>query len=113
LVTIGSHTVAHAHLVEVGPARAAAELANSRIELEHLLERPVHQFSYPFGARTPALDAQARTAGYRQLFSSNPAPAFRCPGEFVTGRISVDPWDSTLEFKLKLLGAYRWLARSP
>ena len=110
LVTIGSHTVAHAHLVEVGPERAVAELARSKADLEDIVERPVDQFSYPFGARTPALDEQAQAAGYRQLFSSNPAPVFRSPAEFVSGRISVDPWDSILEFRLKLLGAYRWLA---
>jgi peptidoglycan/xylan/chitin deacetylase (PgdA/CDA1 family) len=112
LVTIGSHTVRHAHLVEVGPERARAELAESKVELERILDRPVDQFSYPFGARNPALDQQARALGYRRLFSSNPAPACRGADEFVSGRISVDPWDSILEFRLKLLGAYRWLAKS-
>ena len=111
LVTIGSHTVAHAQLVEVGTERAAAELARSKADLEHILERPVDQFSYPFGARTPALDEQARTAGYRRLFTSNPAPAFRTPEEWVTGRVNVAPDISPMEFRLKLLGAYRWLAR--
>lgn len=111
LVTVGSHTVKHAHLVEVGPDRARAELAQSKADLENVLQRPVDQFSYPFGARTPALDRQARELGYRRLFTSNPAPAFRTPDEWVTGRISVDPDISPLEFHLKLLGAYRWLAR--
>ena len=111
LVTIGSHTVAHAHLVEVGPDRAAAELADSKAELERIVERPVDQFSYPFGARSAALDEQARALGYRRLFSTNPIPVSGRPDEFVLGRIAVDPDTSPLEFRLKLLGAYRWLAK--
>jgi len=111
LVTVGSHTATHAHLVEIGPDRAARELVQSKADLENVLQRAVDQFSYPFGARTPALDEQARAAGYRRLFTSNPAPAFRTPEEWVTGRISVDPDISPMEFRLKLLGAYRWLAR--
>jgi len=110
-VSIGSHTVTHAHLVEFGPDRANGELARSKADLETLLQRPVDQFSYPFGARTPALDQQARALGYRRLFSTQPDPAFQTPDEFVTGRVTVDPDISPLEFRLKLLGAYRWLAR--
>lgn len=111
LVTVGSHTATHAHLVEIGPEQAGAELARSKAALETIVQRPVDQFSYPFGARTPALDHQARELGYRRLFSSNPTTAFRTPDEWVTGRINVDPDISPLEFRLKLLGAYRWLAR--
>jgi peptidoglycan/xylan/chitin deacetylase (PgdA/CDA1 family) len=110
LVTIGSHTVTHAHLVEVGPEQASVELARSKADLEAVLDRPVTQFSYPFGARTPALDQRARAVGYRRLFSSVPQPAFRRPDEWVIGRINVDPDISLLEFRLKVLGAYRWLA---
>lgn len=111
LVTIGSHTVNHAHLVEIDPERASVELAQSKADLEGVLQRPVTQFSYPFGARTPALDQQARSVGYRRLFSSKPAPAFQSAGEWVSGRVGVDPDISPLEFRLKVLGAYRWLAR--
>jgi peptidoglycan/xylan/chitin deacetylase (PgdA/CDA1 family) len=111
LVTVGSHTVNHAHLVEIGPDRAGVELSQSKADLERILGRSVDRFSYPFGARTPALDEQARALGYRRLFSINPAPAFRTPDELVTGRVSVDPDISHFEFRLKLLGAYRWLAR--
>jgi hypothetical protein len=31
------------------------------------------------------------------------------PDEFVTGRIDVQPTDWQIEFRLKVLGAYRWL----
>lgn len=109
LVTIGSHTLTHAHLVEVGPERARAELADSKFELERIIGRPVDQFSYPFGARNSTLDETARALGYRRLYSTAPV-VVRSPQEFVCGRMSVDPDISPLEFRLKLLGAYRWLA---
>ena len=110
LVMIGSHTVAHPNLLEVGPDRAAAELGNSKADLEAAIGKPVRQLSYPFGARSPAIDQQARQLGYQRLFSSEPVYAFRSGDEPVTGRASVDPDTSWLEFRLKLLGAYRWQA---
>jgi peptidoglycan/xylan/chitin deacetylase (PgdA/CDA1 family) len=111
LVTIGSHTVVHAHLLEVGSLRAAAELTDSKAELEDILERPIDQFSYPFGARNPSLDTLAQALGYGRLFSTSPQPV-RDTTELVAGRVSVDPDISPLEFRLKLMGAYRWLART-
>jgi len=109
-VTIGSHTVTHAHLIEVGPQRAAVELFQSKNDLEQVLGKPVTLFSYPFGARTPALDEQARAVGYQRVFSSSPRLAFRESNEFVVGRVQSDPGIKLLEFQLKILGAYRWLA---
>jgi len=110
LVLIGSHTVRHANLLETAAENAVRELAQSKAELESILARPVRLFSYPFGARSPALDRQAQLAGYRRVFTSEPSLAFQAPDEWVTGRISVDPSDWMLEFRLKVLGAYRWSA---
>ena len=30
--------------------------------------------------------------------------------EFVVGRVATDPGDWPIEFRLKLMGAYRWIA---
>jgi peptidoglycan/xylan/chitin deacetylase (PgdA/CDA1 family) len=108
LVTVASHTVNHTNLLEVDSHRAFEELARSRADLEAVVGRPVVQFSYPFGARTAALDQQARAAGYTRVFCSDPVHAFRSNNEAATGRASVDPDMPRLEFRLKLLGAYRW-----
>jgi peptidoglycan/xylan/chitin deacetylase (PgdA/CDA1 family) len=108
LVTIGSHTVVHANLLEVGLERAKVELSCSRADLESVLSKPVDQFSYPFGARNTDLDEQAKGSGYRRIFSSDGALAFQTATQFVCGRVSVDPDMSLLEFRLKILGSYRW-----
>lgn len=108
LVTVGSHTVSHVNLAETPIARARGELFESKRELEAAIGRPVRHFSYPFGGRTPELDQQAGEAGYVRLFSSEPSCAEGSADAFLTGRISVDPDNWPLEFRLKVLGAYRW-----
>lgn len=110
LVTVGSHTVNHVNLLEADPSRAAAELRESKAALEAVLEKPVETFSYPFGGRNASLDGLAWKAGYTRLFSSDPALAFQSLDESLCGRITVDPDISDLEFRLKISGAYRWLA---
>jgi hypothetical protein len=43
------------------------------------------------------------------VFTALPQWKISNASEFVTGRVRVDPTDWRLEFRLKLLGAYRWL----
>lgn len=111
LVTVASHTLTHADLPRLSPADASRELSESRAVLESVLQQPVDLLSYPYGAHTPALHEQARQLGYRRVFTSDPVPAFLRPGEFVTGRVSVEPHDGLLDFRLKMTGAYRWSGR--
>jgi len=109
LVTVGSHTLTHPKLPSLSENEARMELLESRARLEELLNRPVNLFSFPHGAFNKELIQWCREAGYARVFTILPVPAFSRPDEFVTGRVSVDPTDWPLEFRLKLLGAYRWL----
>lgn len=109
LICIGSHTLTHPRLPELTEASARRELSQSRIKLEHLLERPVTTFSFPHGAFNPQLVEWCRDAGYERVFTTLPLTAFSKPEEFAVGRVSVEPTDWPLEFRLKVLGAYRWL----
>ena len=109
LVTIGSHTLTHPVLPTLGEEGARRELSESRAKLERILGREVKVFSFPHGAFNSKLVDWCRDAGYDRVFTIVPALAFSDPREFVTGRVSVEPTDWPLEFRLKLLGAYRWL----
>jgi peptidoglycan/xylan/chitin deacetylase (PgdA/CDA1 family) len=109
LVSIGSHTVSHALLTQVGDKEARREIQDSRTKLEAMLERPVREFSFPFGGFNEKLVELCREAGYKRVYTTLPAIAFEERGEFVAGRVRVDPTDWPLEFRLKLAGAYRWL----
>jgi peptidoglycan/xylan/chitin deacetylase (PgdA/CDA1 family) len=109
LVTIGSHTLTHPMLPQVEESQARREIHDSRTKLEAMLDRPVREFSFPFGGFSEALVEVCREAGYERIYTTLPAFAFELPSEFVVGRVRVDPTDWPLEFRLKLAGAYRWL----
>ncbi|MFZ0796730.1 MAG: polysaccharide deacetylase family protein [Terriglobales bacterium] len=109
LICIGSHTLTHPRLPALSEASARRELMQSRIKLENLFERPVKTFSFPYGNFNAQLVAWCRDAGYERVFTTLPLMAFSAPKEFAVGRVSVEPTDWPLEFRLKVLGAYRWL----
>ena len=109
LVSIGSHTVTHANLSLLNEDAARDQLRRSKVELEAILGRPVNQFAFPYGGCTDALTELAREVGYRRVFTIQPELALLKPDEFITGSCPASPSDWGLEFRLKLLGAYRWL----
>ena len=109
LLSIGSHTARHARMSAIDANRAHDELQRSRRTLEQILGRDVTLFCFPFGAYNSEALEWCSQAGYERVFTCDPTMAFRAPGEFVTGRVAVEPTDWPLEFHLKLLGAYRWL----
>jgi peptidoglycan/xylan/chitin deacetylase (PgdA/CDA1 family) len=109
LVSIGSHTMTHTVLPLLSPHDARLELFGSRAKLEKLLNIGVELFSFPRGAFNQDLVRCCREAGYERVFTSSPSMAFEEPQEFVTGRVWAEPTDWSLEFRLKLVGAYRWL----
>jgi peptidoglycan/xylan/chitin deacetylase (PgdA/CDA1 family) len=108
LITVGSHTLTHADLAVVTSEEAKAEIGASREKLETLIQRPVKMFSFPFGRFNQGAVEMCAEAGYVRVFTTDPVPAFGKPDEFVVGRVAADPWDSHLEFRLKIAGAYRW-----
>jgi len=108
-VTIGSHSLTHPYLTTLSPKEALHELTESRRVLEEALHRPVGLFCFPYGACSEELFRLCRHVGYDRVFTTIPQFAFSDSSEFVTGRVRVDPTDWRLEFRLKLLGAYRWL----
>lgn len=110
LVMLGSHTISHPYLTRLSAAEARREIEDSRRDLEALANCPVTLFSFPYGAASPELINLCREAGYRRAFTIEPVLAFSGLGQFVTGRVSVNPTDWPVEFWLKLLGGYRWQA---
>jgi peptidoglycan/xylan/chitin deacetylase (PgdA/CDA1 family) len=113
LLAIGSHSISHPSFLELDPAQARRELEQSKTQLEAILGHNVGLFSFPHGACDSQTIALARAAGYQRVFTINPCNAFTGSDNFVIGRVLVDPADWPLEFRLKILGAYRWLAKAP
>ncbi len=108
-VAVGSHTVSHADLATLADEDAMKELSESRTALEKIVERPVDLLAYPYGRYTRGTAELARRAGYRRACTIDPCTS-RCGDEsFQMGRFSADPSDWSIEFWLKVRGAYGWL----
>lgn len=108
-VQFGSHTLTHPMLPLLSECDMLREIAESRRSLETALGHTVDTFSFPYGGFSERAIEFCAKAGYRRVFTTLPHLAFRSPSDFVVGRVRVDPFDWQLEFRLKLLGAYRWL----
>jgi len=109
LVSVGSHCITHSNLLFLSEEKAKNEIIQSKHDLENILQRDVRTMSFPHGAFNQILVEYAQEAGYKSVFTISPVLAFSNPNEYVTGRVRVDPTDWRLEFRLKLLGTYRWL----
>jgi peptidoglycan/xylan/chitin deacetylase (PgdA/CDA1 family) len=112
LMTLGSHTVFHRRMDRLGEADARVDLFESKSQLEAVLGRTVDTFSFPHGAYTPRVLELAREAGYRVVYGISPTCSEGEYGGFLLGRVAVEPDDWAWEFRLKMAGAYRWMARA-
>jgi len=106
LVTIGSHSQTHTNLTILDYDEARKEIGESKTDLETLLGREVSIFAFPYGEYNEQTLSLARQAGYLRTFSVLPTGE----NDFLFGRIITSPKDWIIEFKLKVLGAYRWLS---
>jgi len=109
LVTIGSHGVTHSDLTRLPEEQARQEIMDSRTELESLLGKEVRFFAFPYGAYNERAVQWAKDAGYCRAFSIIPTLRPPTENQFLFGRIDTSTEDWMIEYRLKLLGAYRWL----
>ena len=108
-VGIGSHSVSHRRLADLRTAEVSAELVDSKKALEDALGSEVPLFAFPYGSYNDECIRLAGVAGYQRVFLSEPLRSPTNLAGHVAGRVSVEPSDWALEFRLKALGAYRWL----
>lgn len=111
LMTLGSHTMFHRRMDRLGEPELRVDLMDSKSQLEAVLGRRVETFSFPHGAYTPRALELAREAGYKVVYGISPTCSFGKHGGFILGRVAAEPDDWALEFRLKLAGAYRWMAK--
>jgi peptidoglycan/xylan/chitin deacetylase (PgdA/CDA1 family) len=112
LVGIGSHSVSHPNFRRLDDVQARDELGRSRAALEELLGRPVRSFSFPHGAYTPRSLEIARECGYTRVYTIEPERLSGALKGFTVGRVRVEPTDWPIEFRLKAIGAYRWMVHA-
>ena len=83
---IGAHTLTHPALADLDPARARAEIFDSKRRLEDRFGVPVRHFCYPYGSYNPAVRDLVAEAGY-----ATACAAATGPGTFGANRPGVDP----------------------
>jgi peptidoglycan/xylan/chitin deacetylase (PgdA/CDA1 family) len=108
-VTIGSHTLTHPDLGTLGEHELRRELFESKRELEVITGRPVSLLSMPYGDYSQRALELASEAGYKRTFGSTLLDARDQRTTGIVGRTRANPSDWEVEFKLKALGAYRWV----
>lgn len=106
---IGSHTVTHRRLAELGDDEIYNELLVSRKDIEQLLGRDVGYLALPHGSCNATVIKTATKLGYKKILTldeiSNPG---KWPDGTI-GRFSVSPDMWMIEFALTVLGGYSWL----
>jgi peptidoglycan/xylan/chitin deacetylase (PgdA/CDA1 family) len=111
-IEIASHTLHHTDLRNVPSEAAREELHLSKSILEEIIGKEVVSFSFPYGSYNDDLINLALDCGYNFVYTTQPEIIFFPTEKKYFGRISVDPTDYFLEFKLKVAGAYSWLPRA-
>ena len=108
LVTIGSHSMSHPNFTRINDEEARRQMQGSKAILERVTGREVSGFSFPHGAYTPACLSLARECGYLRIYTIEPR-VVNLGSDTVIGRVKAEPHDWPIEFRLKVMGAYRWM----
>jgi peptidoglycan-N-acetylglucosamine deacetylase len=64
---VGDHTMTHPFLPGLSQSAMAQQIAGARPLIERAAGQPVYLFRPPYGARTPAIDAEARSLGMLEV----------------------------------------------
>jgi len=108
-ISFGSHTVSHPVLSRLSPQDLLRELRDSRHVLENELQRPVLDFSYPFGTQDSFNDAtciQLAALHYRSAVTSLPGLNTRETNPLALHRVTYCETSSLAIFAARLSGLF-------
>jgi len=101
-VDLGSHSRRHADLTTLPDDALADEVAGSRAELENVIGKPVHCFSYPYGHVNALVRHHVAAAGYDCAFTTRSGFAAAGDDPLTVRRIDVYGTDSVPALLRKL-----------
>jgi peptidoglycan/xylan/chitin deacetylase (PgdA/CDA1 family) len=70
LVDIGVHGITHTDLALLSPDQYGSEIARSKAQLERMIDKSVHGFSYPYGSFTQEIKDTVREVNYEYACAS-------------------------------------------
>ena len=97
----GSHTLDHVHLTDVSSEIAHYQIAQSKTELQEVLQVEVSAFCYPYGDQNRAIREQVRQAGYLNATTTNRGLARSDDDLFDLPRVTVSRSTNILRFVQK------------
>jgi peptidoglycan/xylan/chitin deacetylase (PgdA/CDA1 family) len=113
-VEIGSHTVTHRRLDNMGRKEIQSEIFDSKQILEDKLGRPISAFSCPYAF--PAASGFRKIyvqilqdAGYRAGVTTRIGRAAPSDGPYLLKRLPVNEFDDPDFFRAKVMGHYDWM----
>lgn len=86
---IGCHSMTHAYLNDLEPARLQQEIGDARSRLEDITGRAVEHFSCPGGRYDERALAVAKKSGYRSVANSHSRPNTPSTDPFHLGRVAI------------------------
>lgn len=99
---IGSHTVTHAALDELGAKEITRELVESKAEIERQLQKTIKFFAYPYGRLNEYAREAVCLAGYEGACSTRSGFNNSEADPFILRRIEIYGSDSLWQFALKI-----------
>jgi peptidoglycan/xylan/chitin deacetylase (PgdA/CDA1 family) len=114
LVTVGAHSERHINLARLPAAEAQQEMISSRRSLEHIIDREVVHFAYPFGNANACgqREAQlAQAAGFRTAVTTRRGTLFprHLDHPFALPREPLRAEETAFSLRCKVDGVYRAL----
>ena len=108
---VGSHTLTHARLTTLTDGALQHELAESKRELERLLEVPCRSIAYPRGEADARVIAAAAAAGYEAGAAVSGVPVEY--GSLAWPRVGVHGQEGRLLFRVRVSRPFRAVRSSP
>jgi peptidoglycan/xylan/chitin deacetylase (PgdA/CDA1 family) len=106
---IGSHTVTHARLPDLGHAAVVEELTRSREECASEMGAPCDTLAYPYGAQDPRVREAAREVGYAAAAGVRVGPL----DPYCWPRVGAYSHDVSWRFRLKTSPRLRAFRATP
>jgi peptidoglycan/xylan/chitin deacetylase (PgdA/CDA1 family) len=110
---IGCHSMSHAYLTDLEPARLFTEIVEAKDRLQQLIGRKVDHISCPGGRWSPQIACRAREAGYASVATSRPGTNYTTTDRFRLARMAITHETSLADFDAlcRGKGLFKWRAQ--
>lgn len=111
-IEIGSHTISHPNLLNIGKKAANAEIVDSKKMIEDKIGKEVKYFAYPYGGKNAFnnhIKDMVKKSGYKKAYTNIMGFNTKNNDSFELRRIRIYDSDNMFRFKIKINGAYNWI----